>query len=234
METLNEANAYRALSSKPRLEILRLLYRKPQSVEEIAKSLKLQPITIRHHLQSLEEAGFIEKNEQRAGVVGRPKIYYTIAKKPRIVGFPRRRYLTLSNFLINTLKFTFGTKRAQNFLKKVGIEMGENIIKKLELEHNIKEWSPKAYEEFFIKQYLKESGAEPEIVEVGDKKIVYRLHNCLFFEMALKMPEMMCDALHDSFHEGASGAMGEKVKISRATCMAHGDSYCEHACEWRT
>ena len=234
METLSEIEVYRALSSKPRLEILSLLYRKPLGVEEIAKSLKLQPITIRHHLQSLEEAGFIEKNEQRAGVVGRPKIYYKIAKKPKIVSFPRRRYLTLSNFLINTLKFTFGTKRAQKLLRKVGIEMGENIIKKLELEHNIKEWSPKVYEEFFIKLYLKESGAEPEIVEVGDKKIVYRLHNCLFFEMALKMPEMMCDALHDSFHVGVASVMGEKVKISRATCMAHGDSYCEHACEWHT
>jgi len=234
VETLSEIEVYRALSSKPRLEILSLLYRKPLGVEEIAKSLKLQPITIRHHLQSLEEAGFIEKNEQRAGVVGRPKIYYKIAKKPKIVSFPRRRYLTLSNFLINTLKFTFGTKRAQKLLRKVGIEMGENIIKKLELEHNIKEWSPKVYEEFFIKLYLKESGAEPEIVEVGDKKIVYRLHNCLFFEMALKMPEMMCDALHDSFHVGVASVMGEKVKISRATCMAHGDSYCEHACEWHT
>ncbi|NIW50753.1 MAG: ArsR family transcriptional regulator, partial [Candidatus Korarchaeota archaeon] len=162
----------------------------PLSVEEIAKSLNLQPITIRHHLQSLEEAGFIEKNEQRSGVVGRPKIYYKIAEKPKIVSFPRRRYLTLSNFLINTLKFTLGTKRAQKLLWKVGIEMSENIIKKLELEHNIKEWSPKEYEEFFIKQYLKESGAEPEIIEAGDKKIVYRLHKCLFFEMALKMPAM--------------------------------------------
>jgi predicted ArsR family transcriptional regulator len=234
VEILSETEAYRALSSKPRLEILRLLYRKPLSVEEIAQSLKLQPITIRHHLQSLEEAGFIEKSEQRAGVVGRPKTYYMIAKKPKIVSFPRRRYLTLSNFLINTLKFTLGTKKAQKLLKKVGIDMGVNIIKKLELEHNIKEWSPKVYEEFFIKKYLKESGAEPEIVEVSNKKIVYRLHNCLFFEMALKMPEMMCDTLHESFHEGVSKATGNKVKISRATCMAHGDLYCEHACEWRT
>jgi len=232
VETLREADAYRALSSKPRLEILRLLYRKPLSVEEIAKSLKLQPITIRHHLQSLEEAGFIEKNEQRTGIVGRPKIYYTIAKKPKIVGFPRRRYLTLSNFLVNTLNFTLGANRAKKLLKKVGREMGENTVKKLELEHNIKEWSPKAYEEFFIKQYLKESGAEPEIIEVDDKKIVYRLHNCHFFEMAIKMPDMMCDTLHEGFHEGASNAMGKQVKISRTTCMAHGDHYCEHVCEW--
>ncbi len=234
MRALREADAYRALSSKPRLEILRLLYRKPLSVEDIAKSLKLQPITVRHHLQSLEEAGFIEKSEQREGVVGRPKIYYSIAKKPKIVGFPRRRYLNLSNFLVNTLNFALGTNRAKKLLKKVGMDMGENTVKKLELEHNIKEWSPKAYEEVFIKHYLKESGAEPEIVEISDKKIIYRLHNCHFFEMAIKMPEMMCDALHDSFHEGASKAMGKKVKISRATCMAHGDSYCEHACEWQT
>jgi len=231
-EFVIEAEAYRALSSKSRLDILKLLYRKPMSVEEIAERLGLQPITIRHHLQSLVEAGFIEAFEERAGSVGRPKIFYKIVKEPPLVSFPKRRYLVLSSFLINTLQFLLGVNRAKKILSKAGFDMGENTARRLESEHEIREWTPKAYEQFFIRGYLEDVGAEPEIVEFSDKKIVYRLHNCLFFELSIKMPEIMCDVVHESFHEGLVKAMGKEMKISRHTCLAKGDSYCEHSCEW--
>jgi len=231
-QCLIEAEGYRALSSKSRLDILKLLYRKPMSVEEIAERLGLQPITIRHHLQSLVEAGFIEATEERAGSVGRPKIYYRIVKEPPLVSFPKRRYLMLSSFLINTLQLLLGVNRAKKILRRAGLDMGENTARRLESEHEIREWSPKAYEQFFVRGYLEDVGAEPEIVEVSEKKIVYHLHNCLFFELSIKMPEIMCDVLHESFHEGLVKAMGKEMKISRLTCMAKGDPYCEHTCEW--
>jgi len=227
-----EAEAYRALSSTSRLEILKLLYKGPLSVEEMAQKLGLQPITIRHHLQSLEEVGFIEAYEERAGSVGRPKIHYKIVKEPPLVGFPKRRYLMLSSFVINTLQSVLGADRAKNILRKAGLDMGESTTRRLESEHEIREWSPKAYEQFFVKGYLEDAGAEPEVVEFSDGKIVYRLHNCLFFELSAKMPEIMCDVVHESFHEGLAKAMGEKMKISRLTCMTKNDPYCEHSCEW--
>ena len=203
------------------------------SVEEIAAMLNLQPITIRHHLQSLVEAEFIETYEERAGSVGRPKIYYKTVREPPLVSFPKRRYLMLNNFIINTLRYVLGEEQAKKLLKKAGLEMGENTAKRLESENEIKDWSLKAYQEFFIKDYLEKMGAEPEIVEVDDKKIVYRLHNCLFFEMAIKMPEIMCDVLHESFYEGFTKAMGKNLKVKRLTCMAKGDQYCEHSIEWQ-
>lgn len=229
-----EAEAYRALSSKSRLDILKLLYRKPMSVEEIAEKLGLQPITIRHHLQSLVEAGFIEAFEERAGSVGRPKIFYKIVKEPPLVSFPKRRYLTLTSFMIASLQSVLGTDRAKKVLRKVGFDMGENTIKRLESENAIKDWNLRTFEQLFVRDYLEDAGTEPEIVEVTDKKIVYRLYNCLFFELAVKMPDVMCDVLHKSFHEGVSSAMSNRVKINRLTCMAKGDAYCEHSCEWRT
>jgi predicted hydrocarbon binding protein len=73
-------------------------------------------------------------------------------------------------------------------------------------------------------------GAEPEVVEINNKKLVYRLHNCLFFELSVKMPEIMCDILHESFHEGLVKAMGNGMKISRSSCLSKGDPYCEHSC----
>lgn len=227
-----ETEAYRALSSKSRLGMLKLLYRKPMSVEEMAVQLGLQPITVRHHLQSLEEAGFIEAYEERAGAVGRPKVFYKIVKEPTLVSFPKRRYLMLSSFLLSTLQAKLGANRTKQILRKTGLDMGENTARRLESEHEIKEWSPKVYEQLFVRGYLEDVGAEPEIISVSDKKIVYRLHNCLFFELSHKMPEMMCDVLHESFHEGLIRAMGKEMKISRNTSMAKGDLHCEHTCEW--
>ncbi len=232
--SVEETEVYRALSSKSRIRILKLLYRKPLSVDEIAKSLDLQPITVRHHLQALEEAGFIESYEERKGSVGRPKVIYKVAKKTKLVGFPKRRYLLLSDFMINTLRFMLGKNKAKKVLEKVGIEIGENTAKKIAAEHQIKEWTLDDYKRAFVEKYLAEIGAEPEIIKVSKNKIVYRLHNCLFFELAVKMPEMVCEALHDSFHEGLANVIGGKVKITRVTCIGEGAPYCEHVCEWVT
>jgi predicted ArsR family transcriptional regulator len=231
---MSERKAYEALSSASRLEILKLLHKKPLSVDEIAKLVNLQPITIRHHLQSLEDAGFIESYEEKRGTVGRPKVYYQIAKEPTIVGYPKRRYLNLSNFMIKTLQFLIGSKRTSKILRRVGKNMGESVIREIESKHDVKEWSPETFRNFFIKEYLEEAGAEPEVVETDKNRVVYRVHNCLFLELAVKMPDMMCDILHDAFHEGVSSAMGGKAKIVRLTCMGHGDPYCEHKCEWHT
>jgi len=230
---LIEAEAYRALSSRSRLDILRLLYRDSLSVEQIAEKLGLQPITVRHHLQSLVESGFIKAVEERAGSVGRPKIYYQLVKEPPLVSYPRRGYLMLNNFLVSTLRSILGETHAKKILRKVGLDMGENTAKRLETEYEVKEWTPKVFENFFVKDYLEKMGAEPEIVEVGDNKIVYRLHNCLFFEMAVKTPEIVCDVLHESFHEGLTKTMNKDIKITQLTCMARGKSYCELAVEWQ-
>lgn len=231
---MSEKKAYEALSSVSRLQILKLLHKKPLSVDEIAKLVNLQPITVRHHLKSLEDAGFVESYEEKKGAVGRPKVYYQIAKEPTVVGYPKRRYLTLSNFMIKTLQLLIGSKRASKLLGRVGKNMGESVIREIESKHDVKEWSSEAFRDFFVNGYLEEAGAEPEIVKSDKNQIVFRVHNCLFLELAVKMPEMMCEVLHDSFHEGVANAMGGNVKITRLTCKGHGDPYCEHKCEWLT
>lgn len=232
MIPVKETLVYRTLSSPSRTQILRLLYRKPLGVEEIAEKLKLQPITVRHHLQFLIEAGLVEAYEDRSGSIGRPKTYYKIVKTVPLISFPKRQYLFLTNFLIDGLRFTLGETKAKKILHEVGLKMGEKTARQLESEYVITEWLPKAYQKFFVEGYLEEMGAEPEIVEVSNKKVVYRLHNCIFFEMSLKIPEIMCDVLHASFYEGFIKGVGGKIRIERLTCMAKGDAYCEHACEW--
>jgi predicted ArsR family transcriptional regulator len=228
-----EVKAHKALSSKSRMEILKLLYRKSMSVEEIADKLALQPITIRHHMQSLVESGFVDTVEERGRSVGRPKIYYKMLKEPPLVSYPKRQYLELTSFIINTLRTTTGEAQAKKLLRRAGFEMGVDTVKKLVSEHGINEWDSKAYEQYFIGGYLEKIGAEPEILEVSTRRISYCLHNCLFSEVSIKMPEIMCDTLHEGFHEGLIKTMGKDVRLERKTCMSKGDAFCEYSFEWR-
>jgi len=216
------------------MQILRLLYRKPLSVEEIAKELELQAITIRHHLQALVEAGIVECHEERSGLAGRPRAYYSIAKTHSATSFPKRQYQALSESLIEGMISELGTEKAKSFLRNLGMRMGENAIRKLESEYNITSWSPRNYEKYVVREYFEKEGAAPEVLETNNKGVIYRLHNCLFQEISVKKPEIMCDVLHDSFHQGVAKAIGKNLKINRSTCMGHGDPYCEQVCVWKS
>lgn len=225
------SEVYRALSSKSRIEIVKLLYNKPLGIDELAEKLQLQPITVRHHIQSLVDANLLESYEERSGLRGRPKTYYRIAKSLPTVSFPQRQYLTLSSLLMDALQSELGTSGAKKILDKAGREMGTQTVDELRQKNKIKSWTPKEFVEIFVK-YLREAGAEPEVIERTEKKVTYRLHNCLFFELATKSPDLMCDVLHKQFHKGVSNTMGKHIKDIQTACMGHGDDYCEHVIEF--
>jgi predicted ArsR family transcriptional regulator len=228
-----EEAVFEALSSKPRMDIIKQLYRKPLGIQELSEKLKLQPITIRHHIHSLLEAGLLESYEERSGVAGRPKNYYKISKSLPLVSFPERKYLTLSSSLIDALRVNIGEKEAKELLAKIGREMGAEVVKQLERDYAIENWSPEDFQRLFIEKYLEDMGARPEVTERTPSRVTYRLHNCIFYELAQSMPNMMCDVLHNQFHVGVVTTIGKQVKDKQTTCMGHGDGYCEHIVEWR-
>ncbi len=222
---------HHALSSEARVEILKLIYKKPRGIEEISGSLKLQPVTIRHHIQALLEAGLLEFHEERSGSAGRPKTFYTIAKELPLVVFPPRRYFELSKALVDSLRRKLGEKKTQEILADVGREMGRETIKTLQAQHNISRWTAKDFAEIVVK-YLEEAGAEPEIVELSDNKLTYRLHNCLFSEMSQEIPGLLCDIMHHEFQQSMLNSMHDEIVGVQTSCMGHGDINCEHVIEW--
>lgn len=229
---LSKLEVLRALSSDARLEILKLLYRKPHDIEELAEKLKLRPVTIRHHIQSLQEAGLLEYYEERTGSAGRPKTLYKIAKSLPTITFPARRYLDLSNALVNFLLRKFGKKKAYEMMAEVGRELGRETVKYLEEANNVKEWTPEEFVNVFVEKYLQEIGTEPEIIEKTDNKVVFSTHNCLFFELSQEMPDLMCDVIHNEFHRALFETMGNNLKGIQTSCMGHGDHSCEQIVEW--
>lgn len=222
---------YRALSSEARAEILKLVYQKARDIEELAESLKLQPVTIRHHVQALLEAGLLEFHEERSGLAGRPKTYYTIAKTLPSVVFPARRYYELSKSLVSSLRRNLGEKKTEEILADVGHDLGVETLKYLEAKNNVSKWSSKEFAEIIVK-YFQEAGAEPEIIELSDNKLTYRLHNCLFSELSKEVPGLMCDIMHHQFQQAMLDSMHEDIKGIQTSCMGHGDQNCEHTIEW--
>ena len=51
----------KALSSKRRLEILRVLSNEPMSIKEIADTLSLNSVAIRHHIKILMRSDLVEE-----------------------------------------------------------------------------------------------------------------------------------------------------------------------------
>lgn len=232
VNSLMQEEVYRALASKPRADILKLTYKKPHTIDEIAEKLTLQPITVRHHIRSLMEAGLLESYEERSGKSGRPTNYYRIAKSLPLVNFPERQYFLLSSFLVDTILLNVGEQKTKEMIAKAGYEMGRETVKTLGQECGVRKWSPKEFARVFIKGYLEEAGAQPEIISESENRVIYRLHNCIFSELSLKNPCLMCDVLHRRFHQGVCAAVGKNVKDSQKTCMGHGDVFCEHVVEW--
>jgi predicted ArsR family transcriptional regulator len=138
----------------------------------------------------------------------------------------------LSSFLVDAIQSSVGKGKIKEMLSKVGHEMGKQTVKTIEEKSGICEWSPKEFAKSFVKEFLEEIGAEPEIISETDTHVNYRLHNCIFSELALKNPGLMCDVLHTRFHQGVCAAMGKNIKDSQQTCMGRGDAFCEHIVEW--
>jgi len=227
---MSQVEAHEALASKTRMDILSCLYKRDMDVRELAKETGLQPITLRHHLKALRTAGFIEEVPSRQANVGRPRSVYRIARSRPVLTFPSREYLQLADILVRSLQIFMGDSMVKKILKWVGKKMGQDTAKHLVGQSGIEKWTSESYSEYIVNKYFREAGAEPEVVSVNAKEVVFRLHNCPFHELAQRRPDLICDTLHAGFHEALCEGIGMSVRITNPKCMGHGHPYCEQVC----
>ena len=90
------------MSNNTRSRVLRsLLLNQERTVNELAESVGINPISVRHHVNKLEAEGLIQSEEERHGV-GRPRLVYSLTNKG-MEQFPQR-YLQLTLRLLEQLK----------------------------------------------------------------------------------------------------------------------------------
>jgi predicted ArsR family transcriptional regulator len=229
---MSKVEVFKALSSESRWDILKILSAGTMSVNELSSELTLKPITVRHHLQSLVHAGLVEAFEHTDGSPGRPSYRYRVTRNSTILSFPKREYLLLLNMVFQGLGSSLGFDEAKNLLYQMGENMGKEIIRQLETENGIVDWTPEVFNDVFIKGYLMESQTYPETFTIDRNEISYRTSNCLFYEVAKENPELVCNGLDSGFHDGVINALGVGVTGERTHCMGHDDDSCDYIIRW--
>jgi predicted ArsR family transcriptional regulator len=94
------------------------------TVDDLAKAADVSPVTVRHHLNSLQADGLLRTRSVRRKV-GRPYYVYSLSDKGHEL-FPQR-YVRLSSMLLDELKARFSAG--------VVNEMFSDVVKRLAAEH---------------------------------------------------------------------------------------------------
>lgn len=106
-------------------KVLQTLITNPRStIVDIAISVGINAISVRHHITSLQADGLVNAEEERHGV-GRPRLVYSLTESGQ-ENFPKR-YLRLTNHLLEQMKKTLSK---QDFNK-----IFENMAKDLSIEY---------------------------------------------------------------------------------------------------
>ncbi len=112
-----------------REKVLHTLVTHPRStIVEIAKSVEINAISVRHHLTSLQADGFVNAEEERHGV-GRPRLVYFLTESGQ-ENFPKR-YFQLTNRLLEQMKKTLSEKEFKKIFKNMANDLTEEYKPKI-------------------------------------------------------------------------------------------------------
>lgn len=218
----------KAMSSRSRLQILDLLSRRPMSIEELSREVALKTITVRHHVNMLKRIGLVEEYGEERRKIGRPVLRYKSTQKPMSIQYPKRQYELLSRSLVRGLVESLGRDRAKDALRRIGRDLGERLAREITDQNRVARWDLEALRKHVVQEHLSQVGAIPEIVEYDSKKIRFRMHNCVFFELAREYPDLICESLDDGLMETLlKGTIG-KAHADQTKCVVHNDRFCEY------
>jgi DeoR family transcriptional regulator, suf operon transcriptional repressor len=192
-----------------REKILRTLLSQPESsINDLAKAVGINGISIRHHLTILESENLIFSTEERHGV-GRPRLIYSLTKQGA-EQFPTS-YLRLTRRLISALKHSLREEQ----LKDIFQLLGEQLAEKYDDGHKQDSFGARLD---FVKQVLSNEGFIIELEEF-EKIFQLRFLSCPYYNVGLEHPEVCIidHALIASFFP-------EPVTIK--ACILKGDPHC--------
>jgi predicted ArsR family transcriptional regulator len=227
---LPEVAVAKALSSDVSWKILDLLTAKELGEREISRSLGIPLRVVRPHITKLVQVGIANEQEKTLHS-GRVLRTYRVSGTAKYVGFPPRNYLYLSEALINCLRSSLGQDGARVLLRDIGIRIGEEVAHALDSRTKFATTDPDAYAQHFVNGFLAETGFQPKVVRLKRDHVVYQERNCLFEDLAVKYPRLVCDALDEGVHEGIDRLAG--TKTMRLKCKGHGDAVCQYRVQWK-
>jgi predicted ArsR family transcriptional regulator len=192
-----------------REKILRTLLAFPgSSINDLAESVGINGISVRHHLTALEAEDMITSAEERHGV-GRPRLTYALTDKG-VETFPTS-YLGLTRHILTTLKNKLSPHALHAFFEEVGV----NIAEPYEAEIDGKSLEERLE---VLKTALTNEGF---IVEVTNTEEAYTLTSlsCPYYRIGLDHP-VICTIDHTVINR----LLESKIEVE--SCIFNGSDHC--------
>ncbi len=198
-----------AAVQETRQQILEILKRRDEAtVDDLAEVLNLTPMTVRHHLQILEEQRLVTAEAQR-GRIGRPHYVYRLT--PAADEYFPKAYHLLAERVLAKIKEQYGVEEARAILQAVAADLAAPHAADLAacpLEDRL----------IRVESIMAAEGFRVRVMNEGDA-VAVEVCNCAYKHVAAQHPEV-CELDH-ALMEGILGQPLERVKHAPA-----GDSCC--------
>jgi len=194
-----------------REKILQSLMRSPGStIQELADAVGINPISVRHHITSLQMAGLIRAEEERHGV-GRPRQVYSLTEDG-LEHFPTR-YLRLTSRLLTQMKEKLPEAVVSEMFTQVATDLAdrhEAQFKNMNIEERLDT----------MKELLAEEGFVVEWEKKGD---TYHIHEitCPYLQVGQNHPEVC--TVDQTLISRMLALPAEKIQ-----CILSGAAHCTH------
>ena len=190
-------------------KILAILQTKRKAtINDLAKEVGINGISVRHHMINLQEEGLIYAEEERHGV-GRPRFVYRLTEQG-LEKFPSN-YQKFTRHLLEELKKTLTSEQLGTLFVNVGKSQAQQS---LQIEHNL----PIEDKLEQIADQLSADGYRITWKRDGDTILLYS-ENCPYHNLGMVHPEI-CKVDETML----SNAL--KCDVIHAQCISLGDPRC--------
>jgi DeoR family suf operon transcriptional repressor len=189
-----------------------MLNQRHSTINDLAKAVKINPISVRHHIGKLESEGLVDSAEERHGV-GRPRRVYFLTEAG-MERFPART-IRFTKQLLSELK----GQLAPEAYSKLFTRMAEGIAEDYASGKNLSELTLKERVSL-VKQWLVNEGFTVQI-QKNDKEIIIKETSCPYYHVGQAHGEVCA----------IDRALIAKVLAAdpeRTSCLLSGDNHCTY------
>jgi predicted ArsR family transcriptional regulator len=161
-------------------KILQTLLRKPKiTINDLAESVGINPISVRHHLTNLQMEGLVAADEERHGV-GRPRLVYSLTEDG-MEHFPTK-YLRLTTRLLSQMKESMPAPVVAKLFNQIAEGLADEYssqIKGMSMEERLD----------FVKTMLAQEGFTVEWEKKGSDYEIHEI-SCPYYQIGVAHPEV--------------------------------------------
>jgi predicted ArsR family transcriptional regulator len=200
------------MGSTRNLVLKHLLNHQRSTINDLAKAVKINPISVRHHVARLEKDGMVDSAEERHGV-GRPRRVYFLTETG-MEHFPGRT-IKLTNRILDELRDTLPAEQFSRVFAGMASQAANDLPSQAELGKMSLDQRLKA-----MKSWLNKEGFGVQI-QRNEKEVIIKETSCPYFYVGQTHSEV-CSI------DKALIARALSVDPQRTSCLLSGDSHCTY------